>query len=210
MKISDLANRIKLNEMPERIPNMMPNVFDEYESNIQTTKNLLKSKSLNVLQEYENGKFILASYENYYFLFCTIPDDAPKTVYYMEYEFHKIFGVQCVQQMQVWHDKTVSNIKIAKEVFFNHLLKAHHTIVTDFSNTKDGEIFWKNRIKDAFNLGLNVYFADTNSSNEFLKIKNENDFQELLANDSPWGIGRNYRNKFVVISMVKLKEMDND
>jgi hypothetical protein len=54
------------------------------------------------------------------------------------------------------------------------LIDDYSTIATDAEQTKDGEKFWKKRIKEAFSKNLNVYYFD-DYSNHIEQLDNPND-----------------------------------
>ena len=66
-----------------------------------------------------------------------------------------------VYQKFLWMDKNKRNIVgHLPSYYFYDLIDDYFTIATDAEQTKDGEQFWKRRIKEAFSKNLNVYYMD--------------------------------------------------
>jgi hypothetical protein len=128
------------------------------------------------IEELSDG-IILYSFENSKGGLYFAANPKSETIYYfMQYNrsFHKLIG-NFVYQKFLWLNKSKRNIVgYLPTYYFYDLIDDYSTIATDAEQTKDGEKFWKKRIKEAFSKNLNVYYFD-DYSNHIEQLDNPND-----------------------------------
>lgn len=104
-------------------------------------------------------------------LFC-LDTSINRVTYEMQFKLGKNIKLgQYVWQASVWRNLSVPNtLGWPEKIFFEYLLPTYHVIITDSQQSFDGRKFWMNRIANAFNRNLNVYYCDF-SSNKLTKIE---------------------------------------
>lgn len=124
-----------------------------------------------------------------------------RVTYYMKYEVKNNGKLgQFVWQSLVWSDPIASYISgIPKKMFFDYLLPKFGTVITDSQQTWDGKRFWKLRITEAFEKGLNVYFCNF-ANHEIIKINDADDFRKYESLKEIWGPSDPHKMKRMVIS----------
>jgi hypothetical protein len=106
-----------------------------------------------------------------------------------------------VWQSGVWINPVYNYIEgVAAKMFFEILLKRHHTILTDSIQTFDGKRFWERCIGKAFNKGLNVYYFDF-LTKELEKIDNLHEWEMFKKkNKDIWGKTDRHKMKRMLIT----------
>jgi hypothetical protein len=69
-----------------------------------------------------------------------------------------------------------------RKYFFEYIIPKYHTIIADSQQTCDGRRFWMNRINDAFDRNLNVYFYHMMNKTIQL-ISDHAEFSKLISNN---------------------------
>jgi hypothetical protein len=118
-----------------------------------------------------------------------------RILYLVRYKVEKIGLLEetAVTQFLVWSDRSfVHTTGLAARVFFQHLLKRHRLILSDYTQTRAGMGFWVNRITEALSKKLYVYMLDS----RYRKLEKIEDSDDLQRNSSHWredGLGKFYR-----------------
>ena len=138
-------------------------------------------------------------------VFC-LDDDFEHVSYEMEFKTksHAVIG-DFVWQASVWREGIGSPKTLPAQVFFDYLLPKYETIITDSKQSWDGRRFWIDRIRDAFSMGLNVYFFDFSNSN-LVKMDSEQDWNAFHKKNQKliWGAAPVFQMKRMVISNKEL------
>lgn len=67
-------------------------------------------------------------------------------------------------QVALWRDDTpLLPVDFASKMFFGFILKKHEVVMSDKEQTSRGARFWKRRLTEALQKGLQVAFVDLNS-----------------------------------------------
>ena len=112
---------------------------------------------------------------------------------------------QFVWQTSVWRGNSALISHLPTEMFFEYLVKTYHTVLTDSKQSWDGKRFWLDRIDNAFDRGINVYFFDFSTSN-LTKIETKTDWLQFykINQNKIWGKANLHQMKRMVISNLLL------
>lgn len=147
--------------------------------------------------------------DRFYMAVKDLGDQKKRIVYYLRYERdNEPFIGHFVVQEYLWIDKKIKSEinNLPKKIFFE-LLDDYLTVVADSEQTNDGIRFWRNRINDALQLGLNVYYADFNNNT----LKKLSKMSDVVDADLMYGINSTNDlsyHKRLVISKRNLKVND--
>jgi hypothetical protein len=194
---------LPLAESPRRIN---PEDFDlnDIKTNILKTKELLRQTKKTPLKSFDDGKVTLWEFDGCYALIRHDDgkDTPPHIIYFVRYKvhYHNMIKRQCVQQVAVWHGRDSFSYGIAKDIFFHYLLESYQTIITDLTQTSDGERFWGNRILDAFTLGYYVYYINFLNPREITKVNDKIEYNDILSGKEPWGDHHKHQQRRFVIT----------
>ena len=137
-----------LNDHPLNNPDGNKEYFDKFIKMVHPIEELSDGVILYHFENSKGGTYLAANPKT-------------KSVYYlMQYNrsFHNLIG-KFVYQKFLWIDKSKrSIIGHLPSYYFYDLIDDYFTIATDAEQTKNGEQFWKRRIKEAFSKNLNVYY----------------------------------------------------
>lgn len=192
------------NEMAMIIP-PLDSRLDTDDGNLELyNQNIKNSEKIDTLSPtidlYQSNKYIMA---------IKNLEDHNRIIYYLRYERdNEPFIGHFVVQGYLWIDKKCKSEipNLPKKIFFN-LLDDYLTIVSDTEQTNDGIRFWRNRMNDAFHLGLNVYYADFENN----KLKQLHGISDVANFDRIHNINsydESSENRRFVISKRKLKVSD--
>lgn len=134
-------------------------------------------------------------------------------IYFVQWKevFHNFVGHIASSQIAVWADSVdPRSTGIAKKIFWEQLLPIHGVLITDALQTPDGQRFWRNRLSEAFENKLNVYFlnlipAKNLHTRELIKIADLKDFTKLAATKEFWGKEELHRARKIIISSVEIE-----
>lgn len=184
--------------------------LDNEQVNKKFTRNVLLSKKLTIVKENRSENTILYKSGNRYIL---IDKGDNKTIYFVKFETQRygFIGHPCVCQILVWRDLTnPKSTEVAKDIFFKYLINITGCIITDIQQTEMGQIFWFNRIRNALNNKLYVYYVNlvqakgNNKKRELIEINSLNDLTELMKNKEIWGWPTRHQTQRLLISTTKI------
>lgn len=140
------------------------------------------------------------------------PDRPTKLIYYVQWKeiFHKFVGHRAITQVAVWADKLDPRAKdIARKIFWEHLLPLYEVLMTDALQTPDGQRFWRNRVGEALEHHLRVYYLNLMPSTggvgrELIEIRDLQHFADLAAEKEFWGREDLHRARKIIISNIEL------
>lgn len=94
--------------------------------------------------------------------FFMLEKPSGKLVYFAECETHDAeFLGHAVTQVALWRDDTSTAVRgITERVFFDYLLSAWPSVVSDEQQTRDGKAFWIRRMAIAVERGYRVGLVD--------------------------------------------------
>lgn len=193
-----------LYEAPPRL--VLPTEFglDDPIKNKNLANKLLTSKQSKKIKSLGNN-IDLYEFPRQYAL---IDGSIPTIVYYVRFAItnYSFTGQQCITQLQVWrNDFYAESQGFAKYMFFDILLPKHGCILTSHLHTDpDGRRFWTNRINDAFNMSLNVYYISFIQPRIIKRIHSMNDLRNIK--NQTWGYGKKYEARRILISNHELQE----
>jgi hypothetical protein len=166
--------------------------------NIQFARDLLSDKRTKVLDIINGNKLVQKGHE--IILIDDSNPNVPKILYFVKFIVKKINYIKRNSaQVAVWRTSGSSAIGIASKIFFNYILPITGCIVTDIYQTLDGQKFWEDRISDALDAGLYVYFIDVMPPNrKIVPILNFDDLHQLK--DQIWGAGQKFHERRVIIT----------
>jgi hypothetical protein len=194
VKIKDITGEY-LFEMPEMIGNEdfgldSDTINTEMAKSILNDKETIKVGEINNLPLYKTGnKYTIIVMEK----------KKPTIKYLVKYEVNHIdmLGIDAAQQVSLWRDTGSEYNNIASKMFFDYILPVTGSIVTDLFQTEYGQRFWDSRVKDAFKMGLGVYYVNTETKTN-TKLKTYQQLKQLK--DEIWGDGNQYQTRRVLIS----------
>lgn len=190
------------------IINMCPTIiaptqfgFDDIIKN-KNHVNKLKKKNGTELYSVDN-RFSLYEYPQEY---AYIDMDEGILLYDMKYQTKKIvinddLKIYAVHQVRVWRNvNSPYTGRIPTKIFFDYLLPKTGIIITDSQQSLYGKAFWYNRIGDAFDKGLYVYYVDVMRPKP-IQIVRICDDRELRKYDSDiWGQHKKHMSRKIIIS----------
>lgn len=199
MRIHELQD---LFEMPETIGATQFGL-DIPKINIQAARDFLADSRTKPIDQIKNHNLYKRGYELAY-IDETDPD-VPKMLYFVKFIVKKIhyINMDAAQQIAVWRASGSGAVGIAGDIFFKHILPISGCMVTDIYQTTDGQKFWGDRVINALERGLYVYYLDVMPPNrKKVPILNYND---LISNkDEIWGDGQKFHERRVIITNTKL------
>lgn len=165
---------------------------------------LMRNKRKKEVASYDDGKAIL--YQLGYKLILVNKIDM-KVEYFVQYkiEYYKTLESRACTQIKVWRKSPSIYAKdLAKDIFFNNLLKIEGIMMTDIQQTDAGKRFWENRISEAFSQKLFVYYVDFNSK-KLENLENYNEFVRFMNEKTVYGFTHANQAKRLIISERQLK-----
>jgi hypothetical protein len=135
-----------------------------------------------------------------------------RIVYLVQWKeiFHKLVGHHAISQVAVWRDQHAARAKgIVQRIFWEHLLPIYEVLITDALQTPDGKRFWTNRVAEAFEHHLRVYYLNLLPSKgggerELIEIKDVAGFERLAVEKDFWGREDLHRARKIIISDIEL------
>lgn len=171
--------------------------------NIQAARDFLADRKTVVVGKIKNHNIYKKGYELAY-IDVTDPN-VPKMLYFVKFIVKKIHYIKqdAAQQIAVWRADGSEAVGIAGDIFFNYLLPITGCMVTDIYQTTDGQKFWGDRISNALERGLFVYYIDVMPPNrKTVPILNYGDL--ISHKDEIWGNGQKYHERRVIITQNQL------
>lgn len=183
--------------MPQTIGSYMPEELEDYEQNHELYRQLKNNPNKQLLKSISDSCHIYSSNKT---IFC-LDDELEMVTYEMQFKTNTNLVIgDFVWQASIWRGS--SNIaNIPTELFFEHLVVKYQTVITDSKQSWDGKRFWLDRIQDAFNRNLGVYFFDF-MYNKLTKIDSYKDWIKFYKENQTeiWGKSDLYQMKRMVIS----------
>lgn len=177
--------------------------FDDDKFNTSYCSKFLKSSKLKILDSnFKNGSVL---YQEGFKIFLV---NSNKIIYFIQYEINKFKPIKenIITQIILWRKRGGGSdlIGLPSKIFFDIILSNTGIISSDKDQTSDGEDFWIDRLGQAFEMNLFVYYINTNSPIEFIKINNMNGFNKIRSEKDLWGFGTKYQSKRLIISKIDL------
>lgn len=192
MKISDLF------ETPKMISPTSFNMYD-VRVNHRFARRLLSKNNKRIIFSLDDD-IHLYEFSSAYAL---IDIKKLEVLYYVKYKFLKksFLPKPAAQQISVWRNRRkLKTSNIASKIFFDFLLPKTGIVVTDAEQTEDGQAFWFNRIGDAFNKGLYVYFIDIMAPRKIKRIFDEDELYDIVKDANIWGSEQKHTTRRIAIS----------
>lgn len=196
---------MRLNELLLEMPRDIEDLTT-HELNIEEENRLFYRRLLGKKYQYKIKLFELNDHASMYQLkseFFVLDSNLKKVTYYMRYKVDNNGTLgQFVWQSLVWTDDLIQEDYLSglpKRIFFEHLLPKFHTILTDSEQTFHGRRFWRQRIADAFNLRLNVYFFDF-QGRVLKQLNSLSDLEKFQKEYDIWGPMKRHELKRMVIT----------
>jgi hypothetical protein len=199
MRIHEIQD---LFEMPETVGATQFGL-DIPKINIQAARDFLSDKRTTVLGKIKNHDLYKKGHE--IALIDNTDTNVPKMLYFVKFIIKKIHYINrdAAQQIAVWRASGSVAIGIAGDIFLNYILPISGCIVTDIYQTMDGQKFWEDRIANALERGLHVYYLDVMPPNrKTVPILNYNDL--ISHKDEIWGNGQKFHERRVIITQTTL------
>jgi hypothetical protein len=132
-------------------------------------------------------------------------------LYYVQWSeiFHKLVGHRAITQVAVWADPVdPRSTGAAARIFWEYLLPIHRVLMTDALQTPDGQRFWRNRVSEAFDHHLHVYYLNLlpgkDGQREMIEIASKSAFDRLAREKEFWGREDLHRARKIIISDIEL------
>ena len=190
-----------LTEVPFQLDNIDWHDLNIIERNQEEFKKFNANKYKKLVERLTNHASVYKLGSEY---FC-LDNEFKSITYYMKYEVGNNGKLgSFVWQSLVWTEPSAKYIiSYPKKIFFDDLLSKFGTILTDSEQTWDGKRFWKWRISEAFDKGLNVYLYDF-SNHKIIKIEDNTHFRQAELIHDIWGTTNKHKMKRMVISNKEL------
>lgn len=134
-------------------------------------------------------------------LFC-LDDLFQLVTYEMKFSIgaNKFIGV-FVYDISVYRDHSALIAHLPTEMFFDYLLHNYHTVLMDSKHPWDGQRFWGDRINNAFERSLNVYYFDF-SNNKLQKMNSISEWLKFFQMNTGriWGKSDLHQMKRMIIT----------
>jgi hypothetical protein len=200
---------MKVDDLFETPMSIEPAEFrlDEPDRNAAVARDVLKDTRKRALEKFGNGEYTLFELPRAFALVRHEQEDL-RIVYYMQYKlaFHKFIGRQCAQQIAVWRDNADPfSSGIAKHLFFNYLLTNYKTVITDSMQTPDGQRFWDNRVVEALQQKLYVYYVNLLPVREITQIRDFLEYRQLKLNKQIWGDEQKHQARRIIVTTTPLE-----
>lgn len=187
--------------MPQTIGLYKPEELEDFEQNHELYRQLSFNPNKQLLKT-------IASYNVYVSnktIFC-LDTELEMVTYEMQFKTNSnpVIG-DFVWQTSVW--RGAANIAhIPTEIFFEYLIVKYQTVVTDSKQSWDGKRFWLDRIDNAFDKNLNVYYFDF-SQNKLQRIDSKNEWIAFykMHQSEIWGKSDLNQMKRMIISCLDLQ-----
>jgi len=194
-------NEIYLEEMPKIVE---PTNFglDDRKTNHAFAKKMLKDKRKKIIKSFDDDHILYEIGQK----IILINKQRQEINYVVQYDIKTFSALKqdAIQQIKVFRLKGSEYIDgLAKDIFFNKLLPKYGLMITDALQTEDGERFWFDRIRDALNLNLFVYYVDLVNKKENFRILDTNTLRD--KEDEIWGHSADFKSKRVIILDKELK-----
>lgn len=189
-------NLIQLFEMPQIVGDIDWSLSDE-SFNRKHLASLLRNKDTEFLENFNKLKL----YRNKGQFFAITENE--KLAYWIKtkQKYHSMISETAITQVALWRDTDNLHSKnLPSYVFFDYLLKEFHTIMVDSQQTKDGKRFWMNRVAEAFDKELFVYYAKIMSPRVLTRFIDKDEFTEAVHSIPIWGESIHFQDKKVIIS----------
>ena len=122
--------------------------------------------------------------------------------------YRSVGKVSVLQQKLLWASKEVRPfVHLPSWIFFNVMLPETGVITTDGEQTVDGAKFWADRIQDAFERNLSVYYVDLSQpSTNRVKLLNWRHYHKVRNEAESYGDKEKHQFRRFVISINPLPE----
>jgi hypothetical protein len=185
MRLNEIDNELdyskKLFEMPFLIAGKVTWGLEKTDKN-KRQKNAILKKNPTVVEANNNG--ILYSVPNskggY---FCFISKITGEIEYFMQYK-DEILPIlkSSATQIMVWNRSSPTGT--TTKVFFDYMLKEFNTMVSDDSQTVDGQRFWQRQLIEGIGRGFNIGMLDGSTMKNYDTIT---DYNTWLQSVDGWG-----------------------
>ena len=135
--------------------------------------------------------------------YALLHNDTAYIAYLMKFnlDFFKFLQRQCASQVLVWRKVSIPESKdLAANIFFNHLLPKYQTIITDTSQTPDGERFWEARIAEAITKNFYVYYVNLLPNREVTRIHSWQELDKFKKDKEIWGDAAKHQPRRIIIT----------
>lgn len=197
MRLNDL-----IVEAPQIVGEYSPIELNDSTQNQELYQQLSRNPNKQLLKQITDTCKVYKSNKT---IFC-LDDMLSMVTYEMEFKVneHPTLG-QFVWQTSVWRGNSALISHLPTEMFFEYLVKTYHTVLTDSKQSWDGKRFWLDRIDNAFDRGINVYFFDFSTSN-LTKIETKTDWLQFykINQNKIWGKTNLHQMMRMVISNLLL------
>jgi hypothetical protein len=195
-------NRISFEEYLTEMPRIVSDTTDfgltDIDFNTELNDKFLKSKKTKTLKIYPDHGYKLCQYRNKIFL-----SDGFKILFYVQYieKWIPFIKITAISQIRIWRSSTIGIPNLPSYIFFNHIFPIKKIIATDIEQTTDGQRFWYDRISQALEMRLHVYYVNILALNrELIEIKTFTEFLKLAEEKKIW----NSEAKLMIISKDKI------
>jgi hypothetical protein len=185
-------------EHPQIIGEYAPEELHDLEQNHALYLQLSKNPNKQLLLQLSETCHVYVTKRT---VFC-LDDELAMVVYEMEFRIgHNPVIGDYVWQTSVWRCSFATITQLPTDIFFNYLVSNDHVVLTDSKQSWDGKRFWMDRITNAFDRDLNVYFFDF-SNNKLQKMHSKQEWLRFHhANQSKiWGKLDLHQMKRMIIS----------
>lgn len=144
------------------------------------------------------------------FYFATNDSKTTPISYFIKtkHSFLNAVGEMAITQKSLWSDRSILAYDLAKIVFWDHLFKKTHLVMSDSFQTEYGQHFWIRRVKEAFDKNLNVYILKDNDKRYLEKLDSIVDFN---ANQHKiWGSNNSFQQHKLIITDKRLMPTRKD
>lgn len=184
----ELSLESYLMEMPRMISNITNNLLDEPVGNNEEYRALNNQLSKAIHLEQLNKDIALYLIKTQSKTTIVALDKSKERVeYLMEYEEDQNvkFG-RYVYQSFVWVNKECAICRrLPRDCFFKYVVDQEDVVLTDSLQTWDGKKFWINRLKEAFEKNLFVYYVN-DMANTIIKLDNFEQVDEFDQKYQIW------------------------
>jgi hypothetical protein len=187
--------------MPQTIGLYKPEELEDFEQNHELYRQLSFNPNKQLLNSITTSCNVYVSNKT---IFC-LDTELEMVTYEMQFKTNSnpVIG-DFVWQTSVWRG-AANIVHLPTEIFFDYLIVKYQTIITDSKQSWDGKRFWLDRINDAFDRNLNVYYFDF-SQNKLQRIDSKKEWIPFYKEHQSeiWGKSDLAQMKRMVISNKEL------